>query len=264
MMAMGGGPHTPPELSDQVTSRSVRRMPASTEDAERETSADENCTRHLCPQSEDLVELMLASTDLNQSPKATGGLAQATELDSVTAASSSGSTASRDSTLPPGTTASMYAGNQTPISNTSTNDDEDERLAELLWCKSAVYLNPSLTAAPTAGMPGFLAIVRTKTEQGGWQHLISWIPEKLVEGTRDFDAFVLVELSSRAWKRSTPFPFEPKLTCLNLQRTSAMYWCTYRRRWSQPRTRLDQNRPVRMPSRTQSHPSTRSKSDRPL
>jgi hypothetical protein len=34
----------------------------------------------------------------------------------------------------------------TPISNTSTNDDEDERLAELLWCKSAVYLNPSLTA----------------------------------------------------------------------------------------------------------------------
>lgn len=141
---------------------------------------------------------MLASVDSNQSRKAKGGLGQATEPDSVTAASSYGSTASRDSTLPAGTTASTQAGNQTPMSNTSTDDDEDERLAELLWCKSAVYLNPSLTAAPNAGMSGFLAIVRTKTEQGGWQHLISWIPEKLVEGTRDFDAFVLVELSSRA------------------------------------------------------------------
>lgn len=164
----------------------------------RGNSADENRTRHLCPQSEDLVELMLASADSNQSLKATGGLAQATEPGSVTAASSAGSTASRDSTLAAGTSASMQAGNQTSASNTGTDNDEDERLAELLWCKSAVYLNPSLSAAPSAGMSGFLAIVRTKTEQGGWQHLISWIPEKLVEGTRDFDAFVLVELSSRA------------------------------------------------------------------
>lgn len=137
---------------------------------------------------------MLASTDSNQSLKASGGPVQATEAGSNTAASSPvGSTASR----PPATTASVPAGTASPTSNTSTDDNEDERLAELLWCKSAVYLNPSLTAAPNAGMPGFLAIVRTKTEQGGWQHLISWIPEKLVEGTRDFDAFVLVELSSR-------------------------------------------------------------------
>ncbi|KWU43943.1 GTPase-activating protein gyp7 [Rhodotorula sp. JG-1b] len=165
-MAIGGGPHTPPDLSDQVSSRS----------------------------SDDLVELMLASTDSNQSLKASGGPVQATEAGSNTAASSPvGSTASR----PPATTASVPAGTASPTSNTSTDDNEDERLAELLWCKSAVYLNPSLTAAPNAGMPGFLAIVRTKTEQGGLQHLISWIPEKLVEGTRDFDAFVLVELSSQ-------------------------------------------------------------------
>lgn len=140
---------------------------------------------------------MLASAVSNQSLEATSGPAQATEPGSDTTASSPiGSTASHNL---PATYASVPAGSASPIStnNTDDNDDEEERLAELLWCKSAVYLNPSLTAAPNAGMPGFLAIVRTKTEQGGWQHLISWIPEKLVEGTRDFDAFVLVELSSR-------------------------------------------------------------------
>ncbi|GAA5864386.1 hypothetical protein JCM3774_002774 [Rhodotorula dairenensis] len=163
---MGGGPRTPPDLSDQVSSRS----------------------------SDDLVELMLASEDSKGDPSPTGKLLSAVAPPGETTASSRTApgmmsdplSATQDANATPGSTDDRRAGN-----------DDGEQLAELLWCKSAVYVNPSLTAAPNAGLPGFLAIVRTKKDQGGWTHLISWIPEKLVEGTRDFDAFVLVELSSQ-------------------------------------------------------------------
>lgn len=86
-----------------------------------------------------------------------------------------------------------------PAQGQQAMQDEQNGLAELLWCKSAVYVNPRAAASSpaNAGLAGFLAIVRAKNDQGAWKHLVSWIPEKLVEGTRDFDAFVLVELSSQ-------------------------------------------------------------------
>lgn len=143
-----------------------------------------------------------------------------------------------------------------------------EHLAELLWCKSAVYLNPSLTAAPTAGLPGFLAIVRTKKEHGGWSNLISWIPEKLVEGTRDFDAFVLVELSSRMSTCTPGRRTYDQSSCAAdaltpIQRTSAMCWCTCRRRRPNRTRPPPLTRRAPTPSLTRSRPSTRCKFGHP-
>ncbi|GAA5988859.1 hypothetical protein JCM10908_006201 [Rhodotorula pacifica] len=167
---MGGGPNTPPDLSDQVSSRS----------------------------SDDLVELMLAtdgSTSIYHS--ATTPVSPTESASDTPASSRRGDTASLDADQHPLATRASMQGGFTASEQPGENGDDGERLAELLWCKSAVYLNPSLAATPNSGIPGFLAIVRTRTEQGGWKHLVSWIPEKLVEGTSDFDAFVLVELSSQ-------------------------------------------------------------------
>ncbi|GAA5826582.1 hypothetical protein JCM5353_008917 [Sporobolomyces roseus] len=91
-----------------------------------------------------------------------------------------------------------------PLSNSSSSNTastpprtEQGDLAELLWSKSAVYLYP--TAYTKDKIAGFLSVVRVKEErdQLRWKHLVSWIPEEMVQGTSDFDAYVLVELSSQ-------------------------------------------------------------------
>ncbi|GAA5891526.1 hypothetical protein JCM6882_004500 [Rhodosporidiobolus microsporus] len=83
------------------------------------------------------------------------------------------------------------------------NEGEGE-LAELLWSKSAVYLCPSSSSRDN--LSGFLSIVRVRengvdgAQEGTeprWKQLLSWVPESMVEGTSDFDAYVLVELSSQ-------------------------------------------------------------------
>ncbi|GAA5915965.1 GTPase-activating protein GYP7 [Sporobolomyces salmoneus] len=88
--------------------------------------------------------------------------------------------------------------------NTASQSDQGQgRLAELLWSKSAVYLHPN--AYGKDKLPGFLSVVRIKEDEGSslagdqtrWNHFVSWIPEQLVQGTSDFDAYVLVELSSQ-------------------------------------------------------------------
>jgi len=95
-----------------------------------------------------------------------------------------------------------------PLSNSSSSNTastpprtEQGDLAELLWSKSAVYLYP--TAYTKDKIAGFLSVVRVKEErdQLRWKHLVSWISEEMVQGTSDFDAYVLVELSSRKLKR---------------------------------------------------------------
>lgn len=94
-----------------------------------------------------------------------------------------------------------------PLSNSSSpytastpSQTEQGDLAELLWSKSAVYLYP--TPYQKDNIAGFLSVVRVKEErdQSRWKHLVSWIPEEMVQGTSDFDAYVLVELSSRKFR----------------------------------------------------------------
>ncbi|GAA6050424.1 hypothetical protein JCM3770_004031 [Rhodotorula araucariae] len=82
------------------------------------------------------------------------------------------------------------SSSSTAPSNDGSQDDAD--LAELLWSKSGVYLHPSPHARDNT--PGFLSLVRVRDSNA---HLVSWVPEALVEGTRDYDAYVLVELSSQ-------------------------------------------------------------------
>lgn len=77
-------------------------------------------------------------------------------------------------------------------SSSSPPQQDDPDLVELLWSKSAVYLHPS--PHPRDHIPGFLSLVRLRSSNA---HLVSWVPESLVEGTRDYDAYVLVELSSQ-------------------------------------------------------------------
>ncbi|POY76334.1 hypothetical protein BMF94_0530 [Rhodotorula taiwanensis] len=161
-MTMGCEPHTPPFTSTLVTSRST----------------------------DDLVELSLESNNATRAhpdPDPTGEPPRH-PVDASTRTASSPSTLDRSLPADP-----LGATRDT------TEDADEDRLAELLWCKSAVYLNPNAnsSSSPNAGLPGFLAVVRAKDPLGQPKQLVSWIPEKLVEGTRDFDAFVLVELSSQ-------------------------------------------------------------------
>lgn len=104
---------------------------------------------------------------------------------------------------------STHTASSSSSSSPPENDDDDpdeSQLAELLWSKSAVYRHPSPYGKDN--LAGFLSIVRVKVgstakgEQQGeettrWNHLVSWIPEQMVQGTSDYDAYVLVELSSR-------------------------------------------------------------------
>ncbi|GAA6063565.1 hypothetical protein JCM10212_004496 [Sporobolomyces blumeae] len=91
----------------------------------------------------------------------------------------------------------------TASSPLSDDADPEGQLAELLWSKSAVYLHP--TPYSKDNLAGFLSLVRVRVDSSHpgreaeprWNHLVSWIPEQLVEGTRDYDAYVLVELSSQ-------------------------------------------------------------------
>ncbi|GAA5958710.1 hypothetical protein JCM3765_006012 [Sporobolomyces pararoseus] len=90
----------------------------------------------------------------------------------------------------------------TASSSPSSSQSGQGQLAELLWSKSAVYLHP--TAYSKDKLPGFLSVVRIREEGAGegkaqtkWNHFVSWIPEQMVQGTSDFDAYVLVELSSQ-------------------------------------------------------------------
>ncbi|GAA6041509.1 hypothetical protein JCM8097_001914 [Rhodosporidiobolus ruineniae] len=158
---MGGGPRTPPSASplSQLTSRS----------------------------SEDLVEITHSTSSLTldrSDPLSTHPLPSASNSSSA------------------GSTAPLLSASSTPASMQHGVEAEGE-LAELLWSKSAVYLRPS----PSTNLPGFLSIVRVRenTSDGEkqdhaeprWKYLLSWVPESMVEGTRDFDAYVLVELSSQ-------------------------------------------------------------------
>ncbi|GAA5860872.1 hypothetical protein JCM1840_001992 [Sporobolomyces johnsonii] len=89
--------------------------------------------------------------------------------------------------------ASSASGTASSSSADPLDAAEDEgQLAELLWSKSAVYLHP--TPYGKDNLAGFLSIVRVPSDD---QHLVSWIPEVMIEGTRDFEAYVLVELSSQ-------------------------------------------------------------------
>ncbi|GAA5864179.1 hypothetical protein JCM8547_001281 [Rhodosporidiobolus lusitaniae] len=160
---MGGGPRTPPDVSN-LTSRS----------------------------SEDLVEVSYRTDTLS--------LDQSTPLASASSSSSAGT-----ATPLPSTPSAMPPDNAAVLSTALGEVIEPEgRLAELLWSKSAVYLRPSSSSRD--GLRGFLSIVRVRdsseeTLQEGqelrWKQLLSWVPETLVEGTRDYDAYVLVELSSQ-------------------------------------------------------------------
>ncbi|GAA6005807.1 hypothetical protein JCM11491_004018 [Sporobolomyces phaffii] len=87
-----------------------------------------------------------------------------------------------------------------PKSTTAVAQPGQGQLAELLWSKSAVYIYP--TQYGKDKLPGFLSVVRIKEQgvsqdQHRWNHFLSWIPEQMVQGTSDFDAYVLVELSSQ-------------------------------------------------------------------
>lgn len=151
-------------------------------------------------------------------------------------------------------------GNITPA--VQLPDQSDGELAELLWSKSAVFLQPSLSARD--GHRGFLSIVRAREktedamqegEEVRWRYLLSWVPETLVEGTRDYEAYVLVELSSRT-----------SLSFLSLQQTSHVFLqktkATSSSIWHlQPIPTLPPHLPDLMLSPTLSPPSTPSKSN---
>ncbi|GAA5830780.1 hypothetical protein JCM3766R1_003424 [Sporobolomyces carnicolor] len=132
--------------------------------------------------SDDLVEVY-NNPDVDENVDKTAGELSSLSVDPLSAAPSSSSN-----------TASLAA-----------SQSEPGQLAELLWSKSAVYLHP--TPYDKDKLAGFLSVVRIKEEgtegtSGGqsqtrWNHFVSWIPEQMVRGTSDFDAYVLVELSSQ-------------------------------------------------------------------
>ncbi|GAA5836617.1 hypothetical protein JCM9279_000446 [Rhodotorula babjevae] len=93
---------------------------------------------------------------------------------------------------PPTSDSHPLASTAPSTASSSRHDQDDADLAELLWSKSAVYLHPSPHSRDN--IPGFLSLVRVRATDA---HLVSWVPESLVEGTRDYDAYVLVELSSQ-------------------------------------------------------------------
>ncbi|GAA5825938.1 hypothetical protein JCM11251_000060 [Rhodosporidiobolus azoricus] len=170
---MGGGPNTPLSASPltQLDSRS----------------------------SDDLVEIMHRTKDLVVDSPAPG----------PPTVPPKGSSSSSTGTAPSGASSAKSTSRrlEEPFSrgNEYKGDGVDEgELAELLWSKSAVYLSPSPSSRDN--LVGFLSIVRVREEgidgaQEGmeprWKHLLSWVPESLVEGTQDYDAYVLVELSSQ-------------------------------------------------------------------
>ncbi|GAA5995858.1 GTPase-activating protein GYP7 [Rhodotorula paludigena] len=169
---MGGGPQTPPSPSQlaNVVSRST----------------------------DDLVEVSVQPSD---STKASGTTSSAPRDPLAVEASSASGTSTA-------TSSASLAGTTRAVAGMGLTEEPDAgELAELLWSKSAVYLHPSPHARDN--LPGFLSVVRVRQDGGTgdgeqgtggaarWKHLVSWIPEKLVEGTRDFDAYVLVELSSQ-------------------------------------------------------------------
>ncbi|KAI5474625.1 GTPase activating protein [Pseudohyphozyma bogoriensis] len=69
--------------------------------------------------------------------------------------------------------------------------DSDE-VAKLLYSKSKVYLHPS--AYQRDNIPGFLSIVSIHKPTQKESYLLSWIPEAAIEGTPDWESYVLVEL----------------------------------------------------------------------
>ncbi|BGP50736.1 GTPase activating protein [Rhodotorula kratochvilovae] len=101
-------------------------------------------------------------------------------------------TAADVSSTQPDPLSSDIHGSTSSSTASSPDHDDDTDLAELLWSKSAVYLHPSPHARDH--IPGFLSLVRVRATDA---HLVSWVPEALVEGTRDYDAYILVELSSQ-------------------------------------------------------------------
>ncbi|GAA6025569.1 hypothetical protein JCM10207_002707 [Rhodosporidiobolus poonsookiae] len=156
---MGGGPRTPP-------------------DAHPLASLDSRS-------SEDLVEVTYRTPE----PPTT---AESTPQPANLSTASSASPPRQPQVAPP-----------VPPKDMDTASDADGEVAELLWSKSAVYVYRSSSAPP---LPGFLSIVRVRERpaegieprgEPRWKHLLSWVPESVVEGTPDRDAYVLVELSSQ-------------------------------------------------------------------
>ncbi|GAA5935674.1 GTPase-activating protein GYP7 [Sporobolomyces koalae] len=125
--------------------------------------------------SDDLVEVYNDVTDSSSAPAIATGMSNLS-LDPLSAAPSS----SFDTASP-------------------VPESDQGQLAELLWSKSAVYLHPTPYAKDK--LAGFFSVVRVREGRDEshpqWKHLISWIPEQMVQGTSDFDAYVLVELSSQ-------------------------------------------------------------------
>ncbi|BGP19082.1 hypothetical protein JCM10213_006652 [Rhodosporidiobolus nylandii] len=172
---MGGGPRTPPDLSD---------------------------LEHVSSRSHDsLVEVTVGTAHfaVNESTTPQYGSAPPTPAEGASPSGTASfamdplaGTSSEEKTLP-----------LPPVS--AGEDGQEEQLAELLWSKSAVYLAPSSSARDS--IPGFLSIVRVreggeekeKEKEGAdrWNYLLSWVPESLAEGLKDVEAYVLVELSSQ-------------------------------------------------------------------
>lgn len=67
------------------------------------------------------------------------------------------------------------------------------------YSKSKVYLHPSSYLRDN--IPGFCIIAQS---QPGGEYLFAWIPEASIEGTPDYEAYVLVELSSAPTLVSLP------------------------------------------------------------
>ncbi|KAM0790942.1 hypothetical protein ACM66B_004247 [Microbotryomycetes sp. NB124-2] len=70
---------------------------------------------------------------------------------------------------------------------------DDPAAARLLYSKSKVYLHP--TSLLKDNIPGYVAIVQIG-KRSNRDFLLSWIPESLIVGTKDHEAYVLVELGS--------------------------------------------------------------------
>lgn len=69
----------------------------------------------------------------------------------------------------------------------------DDSICFSRYSKSKVYLHPSSYLRDN--LPGFLSIVQVGKSK---DYLLAWIPEAAVEGTDDYDAYVLVEVEGKS------------------------------------------------------------------
>ncbi|KAK4047305.1 GTPase activating protein [Microbotryomycetes sp. JL201] len=82
-----------------------------------------------------------------------------------------------------------------PAASAPPPPSQRDSAARLLYSKSKVYLQP--TSLLKDNIPGYVAIVQVG-KRANRDFLLSWIPESLIVGTKDHEAYVLVELGSTA------------------------------------------------------------------